>query len=300
MNARALRGVAVILLAGLIAGWFAALRPELDKRAAIQDEAAMLASRLAAHRAAAAELSTWRDRVEALQQEIRGHPMRLPREPDLPGLLDRVASLATATGVRVVGVEPADTIMTADYRRRPVILRLQGHWDALVELLTRLGHETRAITMSQLGVARRGQASSGPPLALTLTVTGYWQSPEAAPMPTETPPGAGGWATSNPTTAGGPPAALTRNPFQPRAAGPEAASTRLTYLGRIQIGERVWALIRDASGDIHHRQAGATLPGGGRLEQVMPTAVIVNRPDVGDNPGGRNGRLRIGLDDPGG
>ena len=287
-----------MLLVGLIAGWFAILRPELNARAVAEDEAERLASRLAAHRATAARHDEWQTRVETLSRQIHAHPMRLPREPDLPGLLDRVAGVATTTGSRLVGVEPESPVATADYRQRAVTLRLKGEWTGLVDLLARLEHETRAVTMNRLTLTRRNPEAGGPPLLLTLTVTGYWQTADGSAMPGDT--GPAGWLASAPGTAGDPPAAFARNPFRPRSVEPESAADGLTYLGRIRIGDQVWALIRDAGGTIHPRQSGTVLPGGGRLGRVTPGAIIVHRPGHGGDRGQPVSRQRIALDDSGG
>ena len=297
MNVGTWRRITLMLLAGLIAGWFAILRPELNARELAEDEAERLASRLAAHRATAARHDEWRERVAALSRQIRIHPMRLPREPDLPGLLGRVAGVATTTGTRLVGVEPESPVATADYRQRAVTLRLTGEWNGLVDMLTRLDHETRAITMNRLTLTRRNPEAKGPPLTLTLTVTGYWQTADGAFMPSDT--GPAGWMASDPGTAGDRPAALARNPFGSRPVGLERVADGLTYLGRIQVGDQVWALVRDASGTIHARQSGTVLPGGGKLERVTPTAIIIHRPGTGGNHGKPVTRQRIALDDSG-
>lgn len=287
-----------MMLVGLTAGWFAILRPELNAREMAEDEAERLASRLAAHRTTAARHDEWRTRVETLSRQIRAHPMRLPREPDLPGLLGRIARVATATGTRLIGVEPQSPVTTADYRQRAVTLRLKGEWSGLIDLLVRLEHETRAVTMNRLNLTRRNPDADGPSLTLTLTLTGYWQVGDGALIPSDT--GPAGWMASDPGTDGDRPAALAHDPFRSRRVEPEGAADALTYLGRIQVGDQVWALVRDASGTIHSRQSGTALPGGGRLGRVTPTAIIVHRPGETGNRGRPVARQRIALNDSGG
>ncbi len=287
-----------MLLVGLIGGWFAILQPAMSERQGAENEAERLASRLAAHRAAAARHDEWRDRLERLNRQIRAHPMRLPREADLPGLLDRIAGVATASGTRLIGVEPASPITTADYRQRTLTLRLEGDWNGLVGLLTRLGHETRAVTMNRLTLARENPDAEGPPLTLTLTITGYWQTGDADSPATGT--RRMGWVAPDPVTAGDRLAALDRNPFRSGAVTPDSAAYGLSYLGRIQAGDQVWALLRDADGTIHSRLTGAILPGGGRLERVTPAAIIVQHPGGDEDQGRPVVRQRIALDDSGG
>ena len=296
MTARAWRRVAMVLLAALVAGWFMALRPELAEREAARRDARLLASELAAHRAAAAELETWSSRVQTLRRRIDAHPMRLPAEPDLSGLLGRMTDIATASGIRLLGVTPKESTSTADYQRRSMTVRLTGRWQGLVEWLTRLGRETRSITMTRLIMTRRAPRAEGPPLRLTLALTGHWQRDAELAGPNKA--DANGWVAATPDISREAPAAFARNPFQSTTTNP--AGSALDYLGRIRMGERVWALIRDADGRVHHHRPGATLPGGGQLEQVTATAITITRPGRDAEQDEAITRLRIGLDDSGG
>mgnify|MGYP000574166786 CR=1 FL=1 len=252
MTRRRLRGTALVLIAGLITGWLLALQPELAERSAAVQEAGRLQAQLAADRASAAALDTWHDRVAGLEERIRTHPMRLPVGPDLPALLGRVADLAVASGTQLLAVEPGAVARRAHYQARPVSLRLAGGWQGLVTLLTRLARGSRALTLSELIINRRDGEAAGPRLEMTLSLTGHWQRGDAGAGEQASAPT--GWLADSPATTPQWPALHARNPMRPPAGAVSHRTDGSGYVGRIRIGQRVWALRREADGSVHRRR----------------------------------------------
>jgi Tfp pilus assembly protein PilO len=274
--AERLKGGLTALVIGLLVGWFIALRPALETRETVRERVDALEQRLETRREAVAARADQRQTLSAIRRPISAHPMRLPIRPDYSGLVSRITTLAADTGVRGVDISPGETHESPHYHRRIIRVRVKGRWSAITAFLTRMGAETRAITLTGLTLARPETEATHRSLKLTLRLHAHWQ-----PVPEGGDPGrdAGiGWtlARASPPVAPG----VTvpgHNPFQRRPQEPRGDRPPLAYVGRITYGAAEWALIRNTDGVLQRHRIGERIPGAGRLTRVAPKAVTIER-----------------------
>lgn len=275
MAERLKSGLAALVL-GLLVGWFIALRPALEARETARERVNALEQRLETRREAVADGADQRQTLSAIREPINGHPMRLPTRPDYSGLVGRITTLAADTGVRGVDIAPGERHESRHYQRRIIQVRVQGPWSAITAFLTRIGAETRAITLTGLTLAHPETEATHRSLNLTLKLHAHWQ-PVAADGEPGRDPGIG-WTLASASPPVTPPiTAPGHNPFQRRAQGSPADRPQLAYVGRITRGAVEWALIRDADGVLQRHRIGERIPGAGRLTHVAPAAVTIER-----------------------
>ncbi|RZU99265.1 type 4a pilus biogenesis protein PilO [Spiribacter vilamensis] len=276
MIARALKRATLALLLGLIAGWFVTLRPVLAERDAVGARVHALDQRLEAHRRTSAGLADQRERLGAMRNAIRQHPMRLPDRPDESGLIGRITALTADSAIRLVDIAPGGTGESPRYRHRDITVRMEGPWDALMRLLARIDETTRAVALTGLELDRAKNGDGRRWLTLGLHLRGYWQPGPTDNIATTAGNGDSGWIlTAGAVEAHTVAPSLRRDPFHPATRVTRVERRDIAYLGRITRGDAQWALIRDADGQLHRRRTGDPVPGLGRLTRIRPRAITV-------------------------
>lgn len=215
----------------------------------------------------AQQLQVMREQVDALWRQM-------PRESEMPALLDDVARLALANGLLVESVTPLDEQARAFYIEQPVQIGVSGTYHDLAMFVSALGGLSRITTVHDLALRPDGKL-----LRLDLLARTYWHTQQKG--------GVGGHVAQAPSFVYDPQG--LRDPFLPLAVqvthdrgrpaqAPDPARLRgaleklavdqFEMVGTLSRGVQAFVLLRAAS-SVHRLAVGDYLgPDHGRVTAI--------------------------------
>lgn len=101
-------GGSVLIVAALVLGWFLAISPALAVVAANESDRRAVVEENELYAADLAKLKTEFESLPTLREELDELALEVPHTVDMPGLLRTIDAAASASGVSVTGIQPAD------------------------------------------------------------------------------------------------------------------------------------------------------------------------------------------------
>jgi type IV pilus assembly PilO-like protein len=216
--------LAVALVVVAAVGWLALIEPKQTRSAELDDRIAELETRLAV----ASRPATAKKPVVTIDlADVFRLAKAMPDRDDMPGMILEVNSIARATGVEFVAIQPGAATTKGSYYALPVTLTFEGNYYDLTDFLFRLRNlvsvrdgvlEASGRLYSLDSIEFQEGAGGFPAIRAILVVAAYsYGVPPAASAQPTTQTDTGGM-TGPTTSESGPPADSTGNGNQ-QAAG---------------------------------------------------------------------------------
>lgn len=220
--------IAVAVLIVAVVGFFGVLKPKMAAGSQLDAEIAELETKIAAASRPKANVDGRKVEIDVADLFLLAKAM--PDSDDMPGIILELNTIAGASGIRFVSIQPQAPTVGAGYRTLPITLTFEGNYYDLTDFVYRLrslvrvddGELTakgRLYTLDQIDLH---EAEDGfPSIEAVLTVSAYaFGAGAGAPAAPGTPPAA---TTTTPATTAATTGATTTGPA---AGAPPTGATQ--------------------------------------------------------------------------
>ena len=216
--------LAIALVIVLAVGFLALVKPKMDESARLDAEIASTQDKIAeAARAKPKDPADAPVQIDVADLFLLAKAM--PDSDDMPGIILELNTIAGASGIRFVSIQPQPQAVAGVYRTLPITLTFEGNYYDLTDFIYRLRSLVRVddgaltangrlYTLDQIDLH---EAEEGfPSIEAVLIVSAYAFGPaSAAPAAPATPPAATTTTSTGATTTtpaeGAPPAGATQD-----------------------------------------------------------------------------------------
>ena len=215
--------VAMALLIVALVAFFVVLKPKMDAASQLDTEIAELETTVAAASRPKPKVDGQKVEIDVADLFLLAKAM--PDSDDMPGIILELNTIAGASGIRFVSIQPQPQAVAGVYRTLPITLTFEGNYYDLTDFIYRLRSLVRVddgaltangrlYTLDQIDLH---EAEEGfPSIEAVLIVSAYAFGPaSAAPAAPATPPAATTTTSTGATTTtpaeGAPPAGATQD-----------------------------------------------------------------------------------------
>lgn len=147
--------IGLILLAVAIFGWFAVVRPQIDRFAERSLEAKVLSEELASYEQRIADVEEIKKRGEEVQAILRSLYLALPKSSQVPEVLVMIQAIANNSGV----VLTAASVGTPSGEEVPVVIGFSGNVSTVATFLDALHNNVRTATVKSQNMTSDGSGN---------------------------------------------------------------------------------------------------------------------------------------------
>ncbi|HEX5467985.1 MAG TPA: type 4a pilus biogenesis protein PilO [Gaiellaceae bacterium] len=200
-------GIAIVILAAV--AYMLLIRPKSNEAADLDEQIAEMQTKVTAARLA----SKPDDEDRAIKvADVFQISKAMPDSDDMPGIILDLNSVARATGIKFVSIQPSAATPKTGYSAIKIVLAFEGNYFDLTDFLFRLrnlvtvrdGRLASSGRLFTLDALSMKQGAGGfPGIHADLTVSAYvYGAPDAAAPATPTPPTPSNEALPAPSSAG--------------------------------------------------------------------------------------------------
>lgn len=165
---------AVAAVVVLAASWFLLVAPARDEAATLRSDTEASDAENAAQQAQNVRLKAQFEKLPELKTQLAAMKIAMPDSPRLPDLVRAITSVANASGVKLVAVNPSTPTPGATMTTIPVQIDAQGAYANLSLFVRGLETLPRSLLLQEVSISRdQGQNSSAGALSLTVQATAF-------------------------------------------------------------------------------------------------------------------------------
>ena len=164
-----------VLAVGLSAAvYMLYLKDLIDQRGALKIEVENLETTVAKGNAFASRLVQFKKELDQLEQTLRIKRNILPSQKETPVILQRVQEMAASSNLKIMKFTPQVTVPRAFYSDWPILLSVEGSYDALGHFFSKISQSTRIINVETISIKGiEGSLDSKRTLSATCTATTF-------------------------------------------------------------------------------------------------------------------------------
>jgi type IV pilus assembly protein PilO len=161
-----------LVLAGIF--YFMYLRDLIAKRDTLRSEVSQLEASVAQGRAVASQIEKFKLELAQLEERLTVLRQILPSEKETPQVLKSVQSMASASNLNIMRFVPQPIVNRTFYSDWPILMDVQGSYDALGSFFEKISEAKRIINVESLAIRGiDGSTNSSRTLNATCTATTY-------------------------------------------------------------------------------------------------------------------------------
>jgi type IV pilus assembly protein PilO len=159
---------AVVALYGI--AFYGGQREEL---AGLRGELTKLEAKINESRSVASNLVAFKEKREALQQELRDALLRLPNEKELPVLLTDITSIGKKSGLEFRSFKPGNELSKGFYAEVPIQIEITGAYHEVGVFFDRVSQLSRIVNVNDLEMTIASYSGDVPRLKVRGVATTY-------------------------------------------------------------------------------------------------------------------------------
>jgi len=109
----------------------------------------------------AANLQAYRDQMAEMQETFKGLLQQLPRNTEIPGLLDEISYAATGAGVELISHKYLDEVKKEFYIEKPIQILATGSYHQIADFVSRVSGLPRIVTLHDFKIEPASSSASG-------------------------------------------------------------------------------------------------------------------------------------------
>jgi type IV pilus assembly protein PilO len=167
-------GVVAVLSAALVGVFYQYwVLPRQEEMAQQQSRIAQLSVGINKGLTTARQLPEFRQEVADLEARLESLRAVLPEQKDVGDLLRRLQALATEANLQIKGFKPSPIATKQMHAEWPIALELEGTYHNLGRFFDQVAKFSRIITISQIQVRGRDQATPGATITASCVATTF-------------------------------------------------------------------------------------------------------------------------------
>ncbi|HEY9032199.1 MAG TPA: type 4a pilus biogenesis protein PilO [Kangiella sp.] len=109
----------------------------------------------------AANLQAYRDQMAEMQETFKGLLQQLPRNTEIPGLLDEISYAATGAGVELISHKYLNEVKQEFYIEKPIQILATGSYHQISDFVSRVSGLPRIVTLHDFKIEPASSIASG-------------------------------------------------------------------------------------------------------------------------------------------
>ena len=166
--------MAALVVFLLLEGWLLVLRQPLSDYARLRKEAAALGPPASSTDPMPVQIGRLEKELAAIQHKLQGDGPQLPEDQMVVYIIDRLARIADANGVRLGSVRPALTRRVLMFDEASFDIKVSGRYAALFEWLRAIEDELGPLVITRFAIK---QADTSGGLSMELKLAAYRLAP---------------------------------------------------------------------------------------------------------------------------
>ncbi|WP_430460407.1 type 4a pilus biogenesis protein PilO [Thalassolituus sp. LLYu03] len=150
----------VLLFAGvLVGGFFGLVSDNLDALSRDQAKEVSLKKDFEGKAFKVSNLAAYKSQMEEMQESFGSLLKQLPRDTEVPGLIDDISSAALSAGLKLNAIDPQKMAKTEFYNELPIDIEVVGGYHEMGAFVSAVASLPRIVTLHDFSV--EGTGSSG-------------------------------------------------------------------------------------------------------------------------------------------
>ena len=169
---------ALVFVAVLAGGYFTMVAENVDVLAQAQQQEDTLKKDYESKAFRVSNLDAYKAQLEEMNEAFGSLLKQLPRETEVPGLIDDISAAALGAGLSLNVMNPQALRQTEFYKELPINIEVMGSYHEMGAFVSAVSALPRIVTLHDFSLARQGQ-SKGKELAMKVIAKTYQYSGDA-------------------------------------------------------------------------------------------------------------------------
>lgn len=149
----------IISLAILIGGYFMMLEPAQQKLNREIRQETQLKKEFEDKAFQVANLEDYKAQMIEMEQSFESILKQLPRDTEVPGLIDDISLAALDNGLDLKVISPQNQIRTEFYNELPIAIEVEGDYHELGAYVSSVASLSRIVTLHDFSISKKGKDS---------------------------------------------------------------------------------------------------------------------------------------------
>lgn len=159
----------LLFISVLVLFYFFAWSPQSEELASIAKQRSSEEQKIKMARATLARLEGLKESAPKIEAKIIKIGRKMPKDPDLPGLIVQIQNMANDSSVSVDALKPNEPQPASGYSKMDVSLSIKGTYAEISEFLFRIENSHRAMRVDNLSIS----PADNPTLQASLTISTF-------------------------------------------------------------------------------------------------------------------------------
>jgi type IV pilus assembly protein PilO len=161
----------IISIALLVGGYFMMLEPAQQKLTREIRKEAQLKKEFEDKAFQVANLEDYKAQMIEMEQSFDSILKQLPRDTEVPGLIDDISLAALNNGLDLKAISPQSQVKTEFYNELPIAIEVEGDYHELGAYVSTVASLSRIVTLHDFSISKKGK--DGDALSLKILAKTY-------------------------------------------------------------------------------------------------------------------------------
>lgn len=166
----------VLLFVGvLVGGYFFMISDSIEELDGVQRKEASLKSTFENKAFQVANLDAYKEQMVEMEENFGSLLKQLPRDTEVPGLIDDISSAALTAGLTLKTIDPQAMKQTEFYKELPINIQVLGGYHEMGAFVSAVASLPRIVTLHDFSIAKQSQGSG---LQMSILAKTYQYNPD--------------------------------------------------------------------------------------------------------------------------
>lgn len=164
----------VLFMSLLVGGYIYLIDEKIDVLAAIERKELELKKEFERKAYKVSNLDEYKKQLVEMEDSFGSLLKQLPRDTEVPGLIDDISGAALGAGLKLEAIEPSNIVKAEFYNELPIEIDVIGGYHEMGSFVSAVAALPRIVTLHDFSIAR----TEGSDLKMSILATTYQYNPE--------------------------------------------------------------------------------------------------------------------------
>lgn len=148
----------ILFVAVLVGGYFFMVQANKDAATHAQNRERVLKGDFENKAFRVANLDQYKGQLKEMEDSFGSLLKQLPRDTEVPGLIDDISAAALSAGLTLVAIDPDRIVQTEFYRELPIKIEVVGGYHEMGAFVSSVASLPRIVTLHDFSIGKGAQA----------------------------------------------------------------------------------------------------------------------------------------------
>ncbi|MAD47593.1 MAG: pilus assembly protein PilP [Oceanospirillaceae bacterium] len=165
----------LLFIGVLVGGYFALIADNIDLLQREQAREISLKKEFEGKAYSVANLAPLKEQMAEMEESFGSLLKQLPRDTEVPGLIDDISSAALSAGLSLKAINPQDMVQKEFYKELPIEIEVEGGYHEMGGFVSAVASLPRIVTLHDFSIVKQGDDGS---LKMEITAKTYQYNPD--------------------------------------------------------------------------------------------------------------------------